>query len=386
MLEKAIKRRGIIVGLTATLLAGCNVIPKPATAPAPEKPTTPTAGQLPTDDNERHRIALLVPLSGANGGVGTSISNAANMAILDTNSANLRITAYDTAKGAAAAAKKAVADGNKLILGPLESGEIADISSTTKAARVPVISYSNDASSAGGDIFVMGQIPAQAVKRAVVYARGNGSQNFGILLPYGEYGRQISDSFVQSLKSSGGNLVASEYYNRGNNSVVSAAQRIAQNTAIDTILIADGARIATLAADKIRATASSSRKLIGTELLSGEAIAAKAPSMNGLIFAAISDARFARFSESYRVRFGAQPYRISTLGYDSVLLVLRIAQDWKIGTEFPLTKMRDPGGFLGLDGPFRFGKSGAIERAMEVREFRKGQVVIVSPAPREFGN
>ena len=46
----------------------------------------------------------------------------------------------------------------------------------------------------------------------------------------------------------------------------------------------------------------------------------------------MSDARFRKFSDSYKARFGAQPYRIATLGYDAVLLTLRIARDWRTGT------------------------------------------------------
>jgi len=41
------------------------------------------------------------------------------MALLDTNADNLRITTYDTSTGVAGAARQAIADGNKLILGPL---------------------------------------------------------------------------------------------------------------------------------------------------------------------------------------------------------------------------------------------------------------------------
>ena len=54
---------------------------------------------LPTD-TARHRVALLVPLSGENAAVGRSIANATTMALLDTNAENLRITTYDTATGA----------------------------------------------------------------------------------------------------------------------------------------------------------------------------------------------------------------------------------------------------------------------------------------------
>ena len=73
----------------ALALSACAVIPKaPVEQVAPPPPPAPV---LPTDQ-ARHRIALLVPLSGPNGAAGQAIANAATMAILDTNATSLRIT------------------------------------------------------------------------------------------------------------------------------------------------------------------------------------------------------------------------------------------------------------------------------------------------------
>ena len=47
-----------------------------------------------------------MPLTGANAGVGQSIANATKLAMLDTKSDAVRITTYDTAPGAAAAAQR----------------------------------------------------------------------------------------------------------------------------------------------------------------------------------------------------------------------------------------------------------------------------------------
>ena len=41
-------------------------------------------------------------------------------------------------------------------------------------------------------------------------------------------------------------------------------------------------------------------------------------------------------------------------------------------------------GFLGLDGPFRFGSTGVGERAMEVREVGNGAISVVDAAPTRF--
>src|SRR5690242_12050031 len=116
--------------LAATMLvAACSTVvpkgpPPPVTGPV-ERPTTtgPIQGGIPTD-NDRDRVALLVPLTGPNAGVGKSIANATQMALLDTGSAKVRITTYDTNGGAVAAANRALADGNKLILGPLLSEDV----------------------------------------------------------------------------------------------------------------------------------------------------------------------------------------------------------------------------------------------------------------------
>ena len=99
----ALTRRTLAVGLLTIFLAACKVVPdtRPGPAPAPT-PEGPSADVLPTD-TARHRVALLVPLSGENAAVGRSIANATTMALLDTNAENLRITTYDTATGAATA-------------------------------------------------------------------------------------------------------------------------------------------------------------------------------------------------------------------------------------------------------------------------------------------
>jgi branched-chain amino acid transport system substrate-binding protein len=72
------------------------------------------------------------------------------------------------------------------------------------------------------------------------------------------------------------------------------------------------------------------------------------------------------------------------MGYDAVLLTVRIGRDWKVGTPFPAARLVDTGGFAGIDGPFRFGRDSIAERALEVQEIRSGATTTVSPAPTGF--
>jgi branched-chain amino acid transport system substrate-binding protein len=374
--------RALVVGAAAAALGACALIPRGPRQPAPVATPTPapSASTLPAD-RQRHRVALLVPMSGANAAAGQSIANATTMALLDTNAANLRITTYDTAQGAREAARKAITDGNRLILGPLMGADIAPVLTEARAGRVPVVSFSNDTGVASADVFLMGQMPEQSIARTVRHVRGRGGQSFAVLAPAGEYGERAEAALKAAVARHGGRFAGAETYARGNTSVVSAAQRLKSRGGYDSVLIADGARLAAQGAAQLRA---SNVRILGTELWSGEASVARAPALSGAVFSAVPDTRYQRFSDSYRARFGGAPYRIATLGYDAVLLTLRVARDWRPGSAFPADRLRDSGGFLGIDGAFRFGPNGVAERAMEVREVRGGGVIVADPAPAGF--
>lgn len=372
------RRKLMIVGATV-LLAGCQIVPKgpgpTTTGPGPDLSGLP-------DDEGRHRVALLVPLSGSNAGVGQSIANATTMALLDTNASDLRITTYDTGSGTRSAAARAIADGNRLILGPLLSENTGDVLSQARPAGVPLISFSNDVTSAARDVFVMGHIPEQSISRTVSYASSKGVKRFAALIPDGEYGKRAELALSQAVLENSGSLMATEKYPRGGSGIVTAAQKLESKGGFEALLIADGSRLAAIGASQFEGT--NKPKILGTELWSGESSAANQKSLQGAWFSAVSDGRYGQFVKSYKSRFGGQPYRIATLGYDAVLLTLRIARNWKPGRSFPTSQMTDDGGFIGLDGPFRFKSSGIVERAMEVREVRNGTITVVSAAPARF--
>lgn len=385
MAAACVTRRHAALAGAALLAAGCQAIPKtagPGTSGPPPAPE-PSATALPADTG-RHRIALLVPLSGDAAGVGQALANATTMALLDTRSENLRITTYDTASGVSGAARQAIADGNRLILGPLTADAVPAVQAAARPAGVPVIAFANDAAVASTDVFVIGHLPEQSIRRSVQYARGKGAAKFAVLAPEGDYGSRAVSALENALRDYGGALARKESYARGNTSVVSAAARLKAAGGYDTVLVADGARFAIDAAGEL-AKGRTRTRILGTELWSGEAALAKAPALTGALFAAVSDQRFARFADSYAARFGSQPYRAATLGYDAVLLTLRVARDWKVGSPFPKNQLFDRGGFLGVDGAFRFGRNGVVERALEVREIKAGDVTVADPAPAGFG-
>jgi branched-chain amino acid transport system substrate-binding protein len=381
----ALKRWGTLI-VASAVLAACQVVPKgpPKSVEAPPQvEAPPTTTPLPTDV-ARHRIALLVPMTGSSAAIGESIANAANLAVLDTGGKNIRITTYDTGTGAAAAAQRAIADGNRLIIGPLLAEDVRAVAPIGRAAKVPLLSFSNDISVAGNGTYLLGFVPTQSIDRIVSFARSKGMTSFAGLVPNGTFGQRTSQAMIKAVESNGGRMVGLQAFDRSPGSIMAAVTKLSASSAYDALLIADSGRVALQIVPLVRKRGGATAKILGTDLWNVEGSLAQSPAMQGAWFASVSDGFYNQLATKYRTRFAKGPYRLASLGYDSVLLVNKIAGGWKVGTNFPTAQLLDSGGFSGIDGAFRFTSSGIAERMLEVQEIKTGGFTIVSPAPRAF--
>lgn len=384
-------RRFALAACTLLLSACQTVVPRtagPPPAPAPVVVAPPPAPRIDSgipQDSAHQRVALLVPLTGSNAGVGQSLANATQLAILDTKNERIRITTYDTATGAAAAAQRAIGDGNQLILGPLLAEDARAVAPIARQARVPVISFSNDASVAGGGTYLLGYAPAQSIARVVSYVAAKGVRDFAGLVPNGLYGERASTAFLRAVENAGGQVVSLQSYDRAPGSLTAAITRLGRASPYQAVLIADAGGTSAVAVPIIRRSGGPNAQVLGTELWNTEGTVASAPALDGALFASVADGLYRQYALRYRARFAKAPYRLSSLGYDAVLLTIRIMRDWPIGTPFPVARLSDKGGFAGLDGAFRFGADGVAERALEVQQIKAGATAVVSPAPSGFG-
>jgi len=377
--------------LLALSLAGCQLVPKPRpdippeeAPPEAEQPREEEPGPRLPPEETLNRVAVLVPTSGANPGVGQSIANAANLALLDAGGERIRITVYDTARGGAAeAANRALAEGNGLFLGPLLADDVRAVAPVARRARVPVIAFSNDSSVAGDGVYLMGFTPGQSIARVVSHARGAGLERFGVLAAAGVYGRRASDAMVEAVQDSGGHLLSMQTF-EGIAGIRPAVARLYAQGGYDAVLVADGGRGAATAAPLLKSGAHAGVRLLGTELWATETALGRTPALRGAWYASPADSMFNQLRTRYRARYGVNPYRLASLGYDSVLLTVRIAKTWRLGRPFPERELRDPVGFAGVDGAFRFTSAGTAERSLEVREVTATGTIVVSPAPRSF--
>ena len=180
--------------------------PPPVAAPAPPTAVAPSGPA---------KIALLVPLSGPNAGLGSAILDAAQMALFETGGDQLTLVPRDTKgtpAGAAAAAHSAVDSGVKLILGPLLAAEVEAVTPIARDAHINVIAFSTVTNLAGGGIYLMGFLPRQEVVREVTYARQRGIARFATLAPDSPYGHLMADALRETAASSGATVTKTVFF------------------------------------------------------------------------------------------------------------------------------------------------------------------------------
>ena len=366
----------LLILATVILLSACAAVPRGKGPP-------PVVTADPMDS--MHRVALLLPVTGPDADVGQSIANATALALADTKATNIRMITYDTGLGVAAATKRAIADGNKVILGPLRGDHVVEVAALARPAGVPIISFSNDVGVAGQNVFLLGHLPNQSIDRVVRYAKSQGHSRFAGIVSSNVYGQRAQSNLTAAVRNAGGVLVSIQESNGTTTSADAAARRLAQMGGIDAVLIADSGRAAIATVPALRRNGLRSAKILGTDLWNIDGTLAGSSPMFGAWFASVSDNLYTQYATKYRARFGKAPLRLSSLGYDSVLLVARVARDWRPGTRFPVSQLTDPQGFIGVDGAFRFNPNGLTDRMLEVQEIQAGKFVTISPAPSQFG-
>lgn len=357
-------------------LAACSAIPRGGDGPPPVVAPEPL--------DSLHRVALLLPVTGPDADVGQSIANATALALADTKATNIRMITYDTALGVDAAARRAVADGNKLILGPLRGDNVLEAAAVARQAGVPIISFSNDVGVAGQNVFLLGHLPNQSIDRVIRYAKTQGMTRFGAIVSKNVYGQRASSNMTSSVRGVGGILVRIEEIDGSAASVDAATRRLAAMAQIDAVLIADSGRVAMATVPSLRKHGLRNAKVLGTDLWNIDGSLANSSPMYGAWFASVSDTLYNQYATKYRARYGRAPLRLSSLGYDSVLLVARVARDWRPGSKFPVSQLTDPQGFIGVDGSFRFLANGLTERTLEVQEIQAARFVTIDAAPAAF--
>lgn len=341
------------------------------------------------------QVALLVPSGSGQGSddyVARSLENAARLAIADLGGVQIDLRVYPTGgqpSQAAAAATQAVADGAKIILGPVFAEEANAAGVAVAASGVNVLSFSNNTAIAGGNVFVLGPTFQNTANRLARYSVAQGKRR--IMPVYdrtaaGEIGRVAIETAVSS---SGGTVVAPNGYEFSQNGIVAAVPSIAaaaRGNADAMFLTADTAGALPLLTQLLRENGldPASMQFIGLTRWDIPPATLALPGVQGGWFAMPDPALYQQYQARYSAAYGEAPPPISGLAYDGIAAVGALVRQ---GSTNPLSAARltQGSGFAGVGGIFRLLPNGTNERGLAVAQIRNSQVVVIDPAPRSFG-
>jgi hypothetical protein len=376
-------RRGLLgMALAATLLSACQV-------------GTVTQGGPAVDPRRPVVVALMVPGGSADQGrqiLASNLENAARLAIADLQGVQIDLRVYQTGGDparAVALANQAVAEGAKIIVGPLLAPEATAVGAAVAGAGINVLSFSNNPSVAGRNVFLLGPTFENSAARLMSFAA---SQNKGRVLLISEQtpAGEVAERAVRAAANrTGATLAGVQSYAFSQQGIVDALPRISgavRSSGAQTVLMTAGSEGALPLLAELLPQNGVSPSVFQYAGLTRWDVPAATLNLRGLNngwFALPDPALTARFEARYAAAYGAAPNPVAALAYDGIAAVGALLRQ---GGADALSGARitQGQGFAGVNGVFRFRADGLNERGLAIAQVRDGQSVIISPAPRSF--
>lgn len=312
----------------------------------------PLLAQKAKAKGDKRPIALLLPLTGENAALGTSMKQAAMLAQINQKADAAALITLDTGstgKGASAQAMAAIRRGVAMLIGPLTAGE-ANAAGAANAGRVPMIALTNDPASRAAGTQIFGITPGQLTSAVLRYARQRGVRRVLV----------IGDGSAWSVASAAAATVLRAELGIELSAIdVMAGQPLpAAGEMPDAVLLPSSNDRALAAARQLQAS--------GVQLLTTmqgldyrpEALAA----LKGAWLASIDPDTFSGFASAYEARHGGNPGAVAALTYDATTIALRLKAAGPIGQN----ALFDPTGFDCITGPVRFRTDGSCARQFAI--------------------
>lgn len=385
--------RGLAAMAAAAVITACASMPGTGAGAANDG--------VAVDVDQPVRVALLTPSGAADPHlqrIARDLVNAGRLAAQDVRNAQIDLQIYDdrgTFEGGQAAAQSALADGAKIIVGPLLSTATAGAEPVARAAGVNVLSLSNNPSVAGPGTYLIGVTPGAAATTLVSFGRSRGLTNFGVLYVQGEASETIRDSVVAAVNAGGGRVVSTQAYpfsQQGVNDTVSIMAATLANAGANAVILTDRST-AGLVADGLRANGLSPAQamMMGLQPWGQDADTLNRASLQGAVYAAPDPGPLSAFEGRYLTAYGERPNELAVLAYDGIGAIGAMIAEARAkgGSPFSTARITQPNGFAGANGAFRFLPNGLSQRNLAVIEVSGGAAKVIVRAARgfeQFGN
>ncbi|PTX54448.1 amino acid/amide ABC transporter substrate-binding protein (HAAT family) [Litoreibacter ponti] len=375
--------RALAALAAAATLAACDVDLTAINAPGGGK-----------SDGGATEVALLVPygsVTPGDAGLARALENAARLAAADLGEGRVNITVYNTAGQAGTAAtqaRAAVDAGADIILGPLRSDAANAAAVAVSGSGTNVISFSNNTSIAGGNLFVLGNTFDNIASRLMGYAGAQGRNRVVVVYPRTPVGQIARSAIVQAASGTSVQIVGDGAFEFSEQGIVSAVPQIAstiQSSGANAVMLtSDSTGALPLLAQLLpeQGVSPSVTKYIGLTRWDVPPQTLQLPGVQGGWFALPDPGPVAQFNNRYNGRYGNAPHPLAGLAYDGIAAIGALQAKKLAMSKGNLTQNS---GFKGVNGVFRFRPNGTIQRALAVAQVSNNQVQIIDPAPKSFG-
>ena len=352
------------------------------------------------------RVAMLIPLSGVAENIGQDIRRGAELAIFTLDNPHIDLTFHDTSKNVEAAVADAITQNADLIIGPLFADNARRAQPIASMAGIPVLSFSNDSTVAGGGIWLIGQTPEQDIEIVLRQAltsikpidpKARALPNLIIIAQDNDYGARITQHAIAILKETGvatadlltlqDEIVADEKSLRA--SIKNLTGWLPPSSTGEKVLPKyDMVLMAGLEAFSLRVAPVLSWydldpeqvQYLGPSLWNNAAILQE-PSLSNGWFADIPKANQSRFQQIWQDQFNAAATRPAILAFDAIAM----ASTLNHGTKEELkTALLNDQGFSGFSGYFRLNPDGSNTRLLEILQIETNTTKVIVPANQQF--
>lgn len=285
-----------------------------------------------------HRIACLLPLSGAYELYGNKAQRGVELAMAQSGAGDsVAVFFKDTASDPlrAESLMNALAEENiSAIIGPIISVEKAAPAAQQMGIPMIALTQKSHVTETGDFIFRNFITPQMQVQTVVSYAVKNlGIRSFAMLYPEEKYGETFLQLFRDEVAAQGGSLTAAVSYHVKMNDFRGPIRSLARHRDFDALYIPDGPRKAGLIIPQLAFYNVKKVVLLGSNLWHSEEMLEMAGRfvqgalMPDVFFAESTRPRVADFVRLFEESYGERPGFIEALAYDSAMILLKIFKD-----------------------------------------------------------
>lgn len=387
----------------------------------------PFSNMYGTYADEPHKIAVLLPLTGASAGAGKTIRTSVETAVLENGAQNISVSFYDTASDTNNAINTALSLNPDVIIGPLFAKDAHDLQKK-KPTEIPALSFTSDATAVGNGVLSVALMPNNGVEEIVKQIKSDDIKKFIIIAPDTKSGHLMAGTAKTAAEIYEMPLVGIFYYTeKDSDSIKNAAMSASMyntrtmahtrarqvisdiltgetltpieksnlntqleklektetvgNVPYDGILFLGNGEDTKALASFLRYYNVGARDaaFYGTTMWDGSDIASDY-TLSGAKYATLPQTN-PTFSALYEQISGAPANRLASFGYDATNMAINMIMSQKSNAAYLL----NPSGYIGTDGLFRLKPNGDNERALRIMQLNgSGTPVEIRPAPTSF--